>query len=330
MAADRERVIAMDEVRQHNNRDSCWIVMGGGVFDVTRFVPDHPGGEEFLIDNASTDVTELFTSDNEHEHSPTARVWLEAYRIGWLEGATRMPAPSPAPALIDLDKPVVWQIWENKLGGKYQQWVHVGQHKDKPLRFFHSDFLEFFTRTPWWAIPVVWLPVIAWMQYFCVASLRMAPQRAGLLWAVGVVCWVWLEYLLHRYLFHMHTTGDAANLAHFLLHGVHHLVPEDGYRLVFPPIATVIVGSPILAALCTLLPLGTALATFSGMLFGYGCYDVTHYYLHHGRPEANSYMAGIKSHHMDHHFKHPTDNFGITSKLLDVVFATLNEKKKFA
>lgn len=50
------------------------------------------------------------------------------------------------------------------------------------------------------------------------------------------------EYGLHRWLFHLDEylpNHPVAILTHFLLHGVHHIVPMDPYRLVFPPVMAI-------------------------------------------------------------------------------------------
>ena len=41
-----------------------------------------------------------------------------------------------------------------------------------------------------------------------------------------------LEYLLHRFVFHRVPSGYWGITAHFLLHGVHHKLPADPGRLV--------------------------------------------------------------------------------------------------
>ena len=41
----------------------------------------------------------------------------------------------------------------------------------------------------------------------------------------------------------------------------------------------------------------------SGKLFGYVCYDMIHFYLHHGHPEVHSNMHFRKVYHNHHHFK---------------------------
>lgn len=40
---------------------------------------------------------------------------------------------------------------------RYFEWVH--QPVDQPIRLFHSDFLEFFSKCPWWLVPITWIPV---------------------------------------------------------------------------------------------------------------------------------------------------------------------------
>lgn len=47
--------------------------------------------------------------------------------------------------LVDWQKPLLWQV--GYLGEKYDEWVH--QPVDRPIRLFHSDFLEFLSKTAW-------------------------------------------------------------------------------------------------------------------------------------------------------------------------------------
>jgi 4-hydroxysphinganine ceramide fatty acyl 2-hydroxylase len=70
---------------------------------------------------------------------------------------------------------------------------------------------------------------------------------------------------------------------HFVLHGIHHYLPMDKYRLVMPPAMLTILTIPFwhLAHAIFFYDWHAATAVFSGGLFGYICYDLTHYFLHH-------------------------------------------------
>jgi len=50
----------MEEVAKHNKKDDIWVVVEGEVLDVTKFLPDHPGGEKAIILYAGRDATEEF------------------------------------------------------------------------------------------------------------------------------------------------------------------------------------------------------------------------------------------------------------------------------
>ncbi|AQZ18322.1 CYB2 (YML054C) [Zygosaccharomyces parabailii] len=52
--------ISADEVAKHNTDKSIWVVIDGYVYDLTEFVPVHPGGAAVIKANAGKDVTKLF------------------------------------------------------------------------------------------------------------------------------------------------------------------------------------------------------------------------------------------------------------------------------
>ena len=47
-------------LKQHNKRDNAWTVINGKVYDVTAYIPYHPGGEKELMRVAGRDGTKLF------------------------------------------------------------------------------------------------------------------------------------------------------------------------------------------------------------------------------------------------------------------------------
>ncbi|EMC96208.1 hypothetical protein BAUCODRAFT_70748 [Baudoinia panamericana UAMH 10762] len=49
-----------DEVQQHRSADSCWVILYNNVYDVTSFLPSHPGGSKIILQLAGTDATEEY------------------------------------------------------------------------------------------------------------------------------------------------------------------------------------------------------------------------------------------------------------------------------
>lgn len=224
---------------------------------------------------------------------------------------------------VDLDKPLVFQV--GHLGEDYQEWVHQPIVSKEGPRFFASDFWEFLTRTVWWAIPVIWLPVVCWFVSRSYMMGHTLPQMATMV-SSGIFVWTLLEYTLHRFLFHIKTKSYWGNTAHYLLHGCHHKHPMDGLRLVFPPAATAILLIPFYKLIKLISTPSTAPALFGGGLLGYVMYDCTHYYLHHGQPTKDP-ARNLKRYHLNHHFRIQNKGFGITSSLWDKVFGTLPPPK---
>ena len=54
----------MEEVNQHNNSQSLWMVLNGKVFDLTSYQTHHPGGIPKLLKGAGKDATSLFSISN--------------------------------------------------------------------------------------------------------------------------------------------------------------------------------------------------------------------------------------------------------------------------
>ena len=54
-----------------------------------------------------------------------------------------------------------WQV--GSLGPKYNKWVL--SPVDRKLRLFQYDFMELMTITPWYLVPLVWVPVSLYLMY---------------------------------------------------------------------------------------------------------------------------------------------------------------------
>jgi len=109
---------------------------------------------------------------------------------------------------------------------------------------------------------------------------------------------------------------------HFLLHGIHHYLPNDRYRLVMPPALFIILATPFwkLAHVVFARNWYAGTAIYCGSIFGYVCYDVTHYFIHHEKLPL--LLKAIKQHHLRHHLSSYELGFGVTSNVWDKVFGT--------
>ncbi|KAI3644335.1 hypothetical protein MP228_010499 [Amoeboaphelidium protococcarum] len=80
-----------DEVAMHQAKTDIWFTVHNQVYNVTKFLDEHPGGEEVLLEHAGQDATEAFEDVG---HSEDAREQLKDYLVGSLktsDGAVKSP-----------------------------------------------------------------------------------------------------------------------------------------------------------------------------------------------------------------------------------------------
>ncbi len=75
----------MAEVAKHNTEQDCWVVIGNEVYDVTKFLKDHPGGARAILLFAGKDATDEF--DMLHDRKVIMK-YAPYTHIGKLAGAT--------------------------------------------------------------------------------------------------------------------------------------------------------------------------------------------------------------------------------------------------
>jgi len=50
----------LEDVAKHNTKEDIWVVVNGQVLDVTKFLPEHPGGEKAILLFAGKDASDEF------------------------------------------------------------------------------------------------------------------------------------------------------------------------------------------------------------------------------------------------------------------------------
>lgn len=91
-----DKVIRMEEVEEHNREaETIWTVIHGKVYDVTKFLEEHPGGGEIILENAGMDSSEMF---DDVGHSSDANEMLTDLYIGNLHPDDQVEAETKSEA----------------------------------------------------------------------------------------------------------------------------------------------------------------------------------------------------------------------------------------
>jgi len=194
---------------------------------------------------------------------------------------------------------------------------------DASPRLFESDLLDKLSRVHHLTPVIVYCPIILGLVIYSLALNGLGLVILGL--AIGYIGWTLTEYFGHRYLFHTVLPFGLGPRFQFLIHGVHHIYPNDPLRLVMPPLLS----GPIMliALVCARLIFGATLAwpVLAGFISGYVIYDCVHYWTHHGQPKTD-FGRMVKRLHMLHHFRDAEKGFGVHAIWWDYVFGTAYQK----
>ncbi|KAJ5632841.1 hypothetical protein N7490_009180 [Penicillium lividum] len=100
MATDK--VFDVADVAAHKTRNDLWVIIHGKVYDLTKYVRDHPGGADVLCDVAGLDATEAY---DEVGHSEDADEILETFLIGTVKDAQEIKPPKKVVRLVQQNAP---------------------------------------------------------------------------------------------------------------------------------------------------------------------------------------------------------------------------------
>eukprot|EP00996_Jenningsia_fusiforme_P005104 NODE_6009_length_615_cov_838.583039_g5606_i0.p1 GENE.NODE_6009_length_615_cov_838.583039_g5606_i0~~NODE_6009_length_615_cov_838.583039_g5606_i0.p1 ORF type:complete len:113 (+),score=30.45 NODE_6009_length_615_cov_838.583039_g5606_i0:176-514(+) len=76
------RIFEAAEVAEHSEKNDCYIIINDKVYDTTKFMSEHPGGGDIILDHAGRDASNDFEAAG---HSKTAYDMLEKYYVGDLK-----------------------------------------------------------------------------------------------------------------------------------------------------------------------------------------------------------------------------------------------------
>lgn len=72
----------MADVKKHADAKSCWSVVNGNVYDLTKWVNRHPGGRARILSMCGKDGTSIYRGEHGKESRPADI--LAGYKLGKL------------------------------------------------------------------------------------------------------------------------------------------------------------------------------------------------------------------------------------------------------
>jgi sterol desaturase/sphingolipid hydroxylase (fatty acid hydroxylase superfamily) len=197
--------------------------------------------------------------------------------------------------------------------------------KNKGTRqLFKNPILEKLSRTHISVPLIIFFVYSSALLYWSVTHTALSMGLTIGLFFLGVLAFTWVEYNVHRYVFHMRAYTESRAKLQYTLHGVHHEFPKDKDRLAMPPLLSVTIAT-ILLLLFRVVMGDFAFAFLPGFLVGYSGYLSVHYMVHAFQPPKNFFKV-LWVNHGVHHYKDGEIVFGVSSPLWDYIYGTMREK----
>jgi len=174
---------------------------------------------------------------------------------------------------------------------------HVSK-ENKSVRFFKSDFLDFFSRIPWYVPLFIYVPLLAYGAFRCFISTEISLAFGIGFFIVGIIAWTLAEYFTHKVVFHWDAKSEWGKHFVFMAHGAHHNYPQDALRLVMPPAVSI--------------PL--AILFYYLFYFIFGAEQLWPMYI--------GFVGMYLFYDMDHHYVDPELGYGISNRFWDKLFGT--------
>jgi len=190
-------------------------------------------------------------------------------------------------------------------------------------QLFKNPILEKLSRTHISVPLVIFFSYATALLYWSITHTSLsAPATIGMFF-IGLIAFTWVEYMVHRYLFHMRAHTEQRAKLQYTLHGVHHEFPKDKERLAMPPIVSISLATALLFLFRLIL--GDLVFSFlPGFLVGYAAYLSIHYLVHAFQP-PNNFLKILWINHSIHHYKDGEEVFGVSSPLWDYIYGTMKK-----
>ncbi len=191
-------------------------------------------------------------------------------------------------------------------------------------QLFRNPVLEKLSRTHISVPLIIFLSFSAGLLYWSATHTSLSATTTVALFFLGWLVFTWVEYNVHRYVFHMRTYSAARSKLQYMMHGVHHEFPRDKDRLAMPPLLSITIVTVLLLVFRLILG-DYAFAFLPGFVVGYAAYLSVHYIVHAFQPPKN-FFKWLWINHSIHHYKDDELVFGVSSPLWDYIYGTMPKK----
>jgi sterol desaturase/sphingolipid hydroxylase (fatty acid hydroxylase superfamily) len=141
----------------------------------------------------------------------------------------------------------------------------------------------------------------------------------GLALFAGLGAWTFVEYTVHRWIYH--------RVPFFMkLHEAHHADPRA--LIGAPSFFSFGIVFSVFFAPFLLVGLVAASGFASGALLGYVGYMLVHHLSHHVESKMGTLLYQARIRHMAHHYQSTRGNYGVTTSFWDWVFSTKLERRR--
>ena len=171
-------------------------------------------------------------------------------------------------------------------------------------------------------IPSYFYTALLLLLAFIASGQGLSVSTIVLLLGAGFLSWGFIEYVMHRFLFHYDARSSTGRWFVYHAHLSHHENPEANSR----HFASLLLSMPVAAAYWLIAwavtrswPAATYLLI--GMTAGYLYYQWLHFQCHHSKSRLRR-LRYLRQYHLLHHYKTPGLRFGVTSPFFDLVFGT--------
>ncbi len=193
-------------------------------------------------------------------------------------------------------------------------------------QLFKNPILEALTRTHISVPLAVFAIYSTGLLYWSITHTDLSAGMTVAMFFLGLFAFTWVEYMVHRYIFHISATTQRRANFQYTMHGVHHEFPKDKSRLAMPPLLSITV-TTILLLLFRLVLQDLVFSFLPGFLAGYAGYLSVHYMVHAYQPPRN-FLKVLWVNHAVHHYKDGAMIFGVSSPLWDYIYGTMGERTK--